>query len=82
MAYALVKIKDGIKEDKCEICGFSIWQGVKLPLELHHKMEIILIIILIIFKFYVLIVMQSKMATVEQMLVIMPVYPSWNRRQT
>ena len=30
-------IKDGIKEQKCEICGVSIWQGVKLPLELHHK---------------------------------------------
>lgn len=30
-------IKDGIKEDKCEICGISIWQGIKLPLELHHK---------------------------------------------
>lgn len=30
-------IRDGIKEDKCEICGTSIWQGTKLPLELHHK---------------------------------------------
>lgn len=30
-------IKDGIKENKCEICGYSMWQGVKLPLELHHK---------------------------------------------
>jgi DNA-directed RNA polymerase subunit RPC12/RpoP len=30
-------IKDGIKENKCEICGVSIWQGVPLPLELHHK---------------------------------------------
>ena len=30
-------IRDGIKEDKCEICGVSIWQGIKLPLELHHK---------------------------------------------
>ena len=29
-------IKDGIKENKCEICGCSIWQGVMLPLELHH----------------------------------------------
>lgn len=29
-------IRDGIKEDKCEICGASIWQGKKLPLELHH----------------------------------------------
>ena len=30
-------IRDGIKENKCEICGVSIWQGVQLPLELHHK---------------------------------------------
>lgn len=30
-------IRDGIKEYKCEICGISEWQGVKLPLELHHK---------------------------------------------
>lgn len=30
-------IRDGIKQDKCEICGISIWQGIKLPLELHHK---------------------------------------------
>lgn len=30
-------IRDGVKEDKCEICGVSIWQGIKLPLELHHK---------------------------------------------
>lgn len=30
-------IKDGIKDDKCEICGIKIWQGVELPLELHHK---------------------------------------------
>lgn len=30
-------IRDGIKEEKCEICGASIWQGKKLPLELHHK---------------------------------------------
>ena len=29
-------IKDGIKENKCEICGCSMWQGVMLPLELHH----------------------------------------------
>ena len=29
--------KDGLKEEKCELCGLSIWQGVKLPLELHHK---------------------------------------------
>ena len=30
-------VKDGLKEDKCEICGVSLWNGVKLPLELHHK---------------------------------------------
>ena len=30
-------IRDGLKEDACELCGASIWQGVKLPLELHHK---------------------------------------------
>ncbi len=30
-------IRDGIKSNKCEICGVSIWQGVQLPLELHHK---------------------------------------------
>lgn len=30
-------IRDGIKEKKCEICGISHWQGIELPLELHHK---------------------------------------------
>lgn len=30
-------VRDGIKENCCEICGISIWQGVELPLELHHK---------------------------------------------
>ena len=30
-------IRDGIKENCCEICGVLIWQGVELPLELHHK---------------------------------------------
>ena len=30
-------IRDGLKENKCEICGVSIWQGKQLPLELHHK---------------------------------------------
>lgn len=29
--------KDGIKIKQCEICGVSQWQGVELPLELHHK---------------------------------------------
>lgn len=28
--------RDGIKEQKCEICGASSWQGKELPLELHH----------------------------------------------
>lgn len=30
-------IRDGIKENKCELCGVSIWLDVDLPLELHHK---------------------------------------------
>lgn len=30
-------IRDGLREDKCEICGISEWQGKKIPLELHHK---------------------------------------------
>lgn len=30
-------IRDGIKEDKCEICGVTYWQGIHLPLELHHR---------------------------------------------
>ena len=29
-------IKDGLKKDECELCGASLWQGKKLPLELHH----------------------------------------------
>lgn len=29
--------RDGIKQEECEICGVSVWQGIKLPLELHHK---------------------------------------------
>ena len=29
--------RDGLKERKCEICGLSEWQGVFLPLEIHHK---------------------------------------------
>ena len=29
--------RDGLKEKKCEICGVSVWQGVELPLERHHK---------------------------------------------
>ena len=30
-------IRDGLKKDECEYCGVSIWYGVKIPLELHHK---------------------------------------------
>ena len=30
-------IRDGLKEEKCELCGISDWRGVKLPFELHHK---------------------------------------------
>lgn len=30
-------IRDGLKKSECEICGLSKWQGVDLPLELHHK---------------------------------------------
>lgn len=30
-------IRDGIKENKCELCGVSEWMGEILPLELHHK---------------------------------------------
>lgn len=30
-------IRDGIKENRCEICGALEWQGKILPLELHHK---------------------------------------------
>lgn len=29
--------REGLKQEKCEICGISDWQGVKIPLELHHK---------------------------------------------
>lgn len=30
-------IEDGIKENKCERCGNSMWMGEQIPLELHHK---------------------------------------------
>ena len=30
-------ILEGIKEEKCERCGLSIWLGGIIPLELHHK---------------------------------------------
>ena len=29
-------IRDGIKEQKCEICGLSTWLNKDIPLELHH----------------------------------------------
>ena len=28
---------EGIKEEKCEICGLSTWLNFAIPLELHHK---------------------------------------------
>ena len=30
-------IDEGIKEEKCEICGLSEWMNKPIPLELHHK---------------------------------------------
>lgn len=30
-------IKDGIKANRCEICGIFEWMGKLIPLELHHK---------------------------------------------
>lgn len=30
-------ISSGYKEEKCEYCGLSSWNGNKIPLELHHK---------------------------------------------
>lgn len=29
-------IEDGIKEEKCELCGNNIWNGKKIPTALHH----------------------------------------------
>lgn len=29
-------IEDGIKEEKCEMCGLGEWMGNKIVLELHH----------------------------------------------
>lgn len=28
--------KEHLKEKKCERCGFTMWQGREIPLELHH----------------------------------------------
>lgn len=30
-------IRDGLKHERCEVCGFVKWQGTKIPLSLHHK---------------------------------------------
>lgn len=30
-------VRDGLKENKCEICGISTWLGSEIILELHHK---------------------------------------------
>lgn len=30
-------VREGKKENKCEICGISSWLGVEIVLELHHK---------------------------------------------
>ena len=29
-------LKEGLKERKCERCGRTDWEGVEIPLELHH----------------------------------------------
>lgn len=29
-------LEEGIKEEKCEMCGRKTWMGNKIPLELHH----------------------------------------------
>jgi hypothetical protein len=29
-------IQDGLKKKECEMCEISTWQGMELPLELHH----------------------------------------------
>ena len=29
--------REEIKKQECELCGASIWLGIQLPLELHHK---------------------------------------------
>lgn len=30
-------IRDGLKEEKCELCGIRMWYNKEIPLELHHK---------------------------------------------
>ena len=29
-------LKEGLKENRCEICGLTEWNGQPIPLELHH----------------------------------------------
>ncbi|MDP8228083.1 MAG: HNH endonuclease, partial [Candidatus Electryoneaceae bacterium] len=29
-------VREGIKEERCENCGLSVWQNQQIPLELHH----------------------------------------------
>jgi hypothetical protein len=30
-------LREGVKQHICEHCGLSEWQGIPIPLELHHK---------------------------------------------
>lgn len=30
-------INEGLKDHCCEICGLASWQGLPIPLELHHR---------------------------------------------
>ena len=30
-------LEENIKEHKCECCGLTKWNGLDIPLELHHK---------------------------------------------
>lgn len=32
----MLLIRDGYKDNKCECCGLSEWNGLPIPLELHH----------------------------------------------
>jgi hypothetical protein len=29
-------LKENIKDEKCEVCGLDKWNGINIPLELHH----------------------------------------------
>lgn len=46
----------GLKENRCELCGISEWQGKPITCELHHIMVILRIIEQRIYKFFALIV--------------------------